>query len=318
MNCISGLNATFANKIALPGKVACISQSGALATAMLDFAFKNNVGFSAAVSIGSMLDVSLGDLIEYFGHDPDTESIVIYMESIGDASSFVAAAQSVSLTKPIIVIKAGRTPAGGLAAASHTGTLTGDDEVLDAVFKKCGLLQVETIEELFHCTEVLAKQPIPKGNRLSIVTNAGFFFIIFEKKWEFLLNLTKFCLGGPGTLSVDALSRGGGVLSQISPEIMKELNTFLPEYWSHGNPLDILGDADAKRYAKTLETVSKDPNNDAVLVILTPQAMTDPTATANVLVERYNAAKKEAIMKGEGDFIFILFFQFSIFISSKI
>ncbi len=201
-----GLNATFATTIARPGTVAFISQSGALCTAVLDWSLKENVGFSAFVSIGSMLDVSWGDLIDYFGNDPRTNSIVIYMESIGDARSFLSAAREVSLTKPIIVIKAGRTAAAAKAAASHTGSLTGSDEVLEAAFRRAGVLRVNSIADIFYMTEVLAKQPRPKGNRLCIVTNAG----------------------GPGVLATDALILGGGELAELSPETMEAFNQLLP------------------------------------------------------------------------------------------
>ena len=252
-----GINATFAAAMAYPGNVGFISQSGALCTSVLDWSFTENVGFSAFISIGSMLDVNWGDLIYYLGDDPETHSIVLYMESIGDARSFLSAAREVALTKPIIVIKAGRTE----AAASHTGALTGSDEVLEAAFRRVGVLRVNHISDIFHTVEVLAKQPRPAGKRLTILTNAG----------------------GPGVLATDALISDGGELAEISPETMQRLNEFLPGPWSHGNPIDILGDASPERYAKALEIAAQDPNSDGLLVILTPQAMTDPTATAEAL-----------------------------------
>ncbi len=261
MNPHTGLNATFASSMARPGKVGFISQSGALCTSILDWSFRENVGFSAFVSIGSMLDVGWGDLIYYLGDDPHTKSIVIYMESVGDARSFLSAAREVALTKPIIVIKAGRTQAAAKASASHTGALTGSDEVLDAAFRRCGVLRVTKISELFNMAEVLAKQPRPKGPRLTIITNAG----------------------GPGVLATDYLITTGGELAEISQDTKSSLNKILPAYWSHGNPIDILGDADPQRYTKTLEVAAKDTKSDGVLVILTPQAMTDPTRTAEEL-----------------------------------
>lgn len=189
MNPLTGLNATFASTFARRGHVGFISQSGALCTAVLDWSLQENVGFSAFVSIGSMLDVDWGDLINYLGDDPNTRSIVIYMESIGNARSFLSAAREVALTKPIIVIKAGRTTQAAQAAASHTGTLTGSDAVLDAAFRRCGVLRVEQISDLFDLAEVLAKQPQrPQGPRLTIITNAG----------------------GPGVLATDALIGTGG------------------------------------------------------------------------------------------------------------
>ncbi|MBE0625567.1 MAG: bifunctional acetate--CoA ligase family protein/GNAT family N-acetyltransferase [Burkholderiales bacterium] len=255
------LNATFASAMARPGTVGFISQSGALLTAVLDWSFRENVGFSACVSVGSMLDVDWGDLINFLGDDPHTHSIMIYMESIGNARSFISAAREVALTKPIIVIKAGRTAAAAKAAASHTGALAGSDDVLDAVFRRCGVLRVNSIADLFHMAEVLAKQPRPSGPRLTIVTNAG----------------------GPGVLATDTLIALGGELAELSAESIAALNQVLPPHWSHGNPIDILGDADPQRYAQALEIASKDPNSDGLLVALTPQAMTDPTETARRL-----------------------------------
>jgi len=255
------LNATFASAMARPGTVGFISQSGALLTAVLDWSFRENVGFSACVSVGSMLDVDWGDLINYLGDDPHTHSIMIYMESIGDARSFISAAREVALTKPIIVIKAGRTAAAAKAAASHTGALAGSDDVLDAVFRRCGVLRVNSISDLFYMAEVLAKQPRPSGPRLTIVTNAG----------------------GPGVLATDTLIAMGGELAELSAESIAALDKVLPAHWSHGNPVDILGDADPERYAQALAIATKDANSDGLLVALTPQAMTDPTETARRL-----------------------------------
>eukprot|EP00792_Barthelona_sp_PAP020_P006271 TRINITY_DN2954_c0_g1_i1.p1 TRINITY_DN2954_c0_g1~~TRINITY_DN2954_c0_g1_i1.p1 ORF type:complete len:900 (+),score=286.68 TRINITY_DN2954_c0_g1_i1:34-2700(+) len=278
MNPLSGLNATFAADMALPGKVAFLSQSGAMCTAVLDWSLKEKIGFSAFVSVGSMLDVDWGDLISYFGNDPNTEAIVIYMESIGNAKSFFAAARQVALSKPIIVIKAGATEAGSAAAASHTGTLAGSDKVLDAAFRRCGVLRVHKIADLFHMAATLAKQPRPHGNRLTIITNAG----------------------GPGVLTTDALISSGGVLSEISPETLEQLNKVLPDAWSHGNPVDILGDALPDRYADSLAICAKDPNNDGTLVILTPQDMSDPTATAQALVQYARTTDKPILASWMG------------------
>ncbi len=253
-----GLNATFAAGMARPGSVGFLSQSGALCTAILDWSFRENVGFSAFVSLGSMLDVGWGDLIYYLGDDPHTKSIVIYMESIGEARAFLSAAREVALTKPIIVIKVGRTEAAAKAAASHTGSLTGSDEVLHAAFRRVGVLRVETIGELFDMAEVLGKQPRPAGPRLAIVTNAG----------------------GPGALATDMLVTSGGSLAELSPAALNSLNELLPAPWSHGNPIDVLGDAGPDRYGKAVEIAANDSNNDGLLVILTPQAMTDAMGTA--------------------------------------
>ncbi|MGD0774647.1 MAG: bifunctional acetate--CoA ligase family protein/GNAT family N-acetyltransferase [Candidatus Solibacter sp.] len=261
MSPMSGMNATFATTVARPGSVGFISQSGALCTAVLDWSLKEMVGFSAFISVGSMVDVGWGDLIYYLGNDPKTKSIVIYMESIGNARSFLSAAREVALTKPIIIIKPGRSAAAAKAAASHTGSLTGSDEVLEAAFRRSGVLRVSTIADLFYMAEVLSKQPSPKGPRLTIVTNAG----------------------GPGVLATDALIMGGGELSELTPETMEAYSAVLPATWSHNNPVDIIGDASPERYAKALEIAAKDPNSDGMLVILTPQAMTDPTRIAEQL-----------------------------------
>jgi acetyltransferase len=264
MSPLIGLNATFAGEMAHSGGVGFISQSGALCTAILDWSLKEMVGFSAFVSIGSMLDVGWGDLIQYLGDDPHTRSIVIYMESIGDAKSFLSSAREVALSKPIVVIKPGRSEAASRAAASHTGSLTGSDEVLDAAFRRCGVLRVNSISDLFDMSEVIGRQPRPKGPKLTIITNAG----------------------GPGVLATDALVSMGGELSVLSDETIQAYNEVLPAHWSHNNPVDILGDAGPERYAKAVEIGAKDPASDGLLVILTPQAMTDPTMTAEHL-KRY-------------------------------
>src|SRR5215216_1785860 len=224
----SGLNATFSATMALPGNVAFLSQSGALLTAILDWSLRELVGFSAFVSTGSMLDVGWGDLIDYLGNDPRTQSILVYMESIGDARAFLSAAREVALSKPIIVIKPGRSEQAAKAAASHTGSLTGSDEVLDAAFRRTGVLRVQNIADLFYMAEVLAKQPRPAGPRLTILTNAG----------------------GPGVLATDALIEAGGELAQLAPQTVESLNKLLPPHWSRNNPVDILGDAGPDRYAK--------------------------------------------------------------------
>src|ERR1700730_9485319 len=261
MNPAIGLNATFAKSMPEAGNVAFLSQSGALLTAILDWSQREEVGFSSIVSTGSMLDVGWGDLIDFFGDDSATQSILLYMESVGDARSFLSAAREVALRKPIIVIKAGRTAAASKAASSHTGALTGSDEVFDAALRRCGVLRVQRISDLFHMADVLGKQPRPRGPRLTILTNAG----------------------GPGVLATDALLATGGKLASISDASLQALNQLLPLHWSHANPIDILGDAGPDRYSKALEIAVKDPNNDGLLVILAPQRMTDPAQVAEAL-----------------------------------
>jgi acetyltransferase len=208
-----------------------------------------------------MLDVDWPALIEYFGADDNTSAICIYMETVGKAKPFLEACQKVSLKKPIIVIKAGRSAAGAKAASSHTGALAGQDEVADAAFERAGVMRVVEISDLFALMELLNNQPRPKGSRLTIITNAG----------------------GPGVLTTDALSVGGGDLTPITGDSLAKFNEFLPPAWSHSNPVDVLGDATPDRFEKAVKLCVTDPNCDGILVILTPQDMTDPTATAEAL-----------------------------------
>ncbi|MBA3722717.1 MAG: bifunctional acetate--CoA ligase family protein/GNAT family N-acetyltransferase [Parachlamydiaceae bacterium] len=258
MNPNYGLNATFARGMALPGHLAFISQSGAMCTSVLDWSIKEKIGFSSFVSIGSMADVNWGTLIDYMGDDPNTHSLLLYMETVGDARSFMTAAREVALEKPIIVIKAGRSSEAAKAAASHTGSLSGSDEVFDAALERAGVLRVNNISELFSMASVLSRQPRPKGPRLTIVTNAG----------------------GPAVLATDAAVMNHAEVAALDESTVKKLDSFLPKAWSHSNPIDILGDADADRYIKTLEVLSEDSTSDGLLVILSPQDMTDPTGTA--------------------------------------
>jgi acetyltransferase len=278
MNPRTGLNATFAQANALPGNIAFLSQSGALCTAVLDWSRRENVGFSGVVSVGSMLDVNWGDLIYHYGDDAYTSSILIYMESIGDARSFLSAAREVSLRKPIIVIKPGRTEAARKAAASHTGSITGSDEVFEAAFRRCGILRVANISELFDMAEVLSKQPRPRGPRLAVVTNAG----------------------GAGVLATDALLANAGQLAVLSEETQATLNRLLPAAWSHSNPVDTLGDCSPETYVKALEVVANDPNCDAVLSILAPQGMTEPETAAGQLRKAAETIKKPVLASWMG------------------
>jgi acetyltransferase len=278
MNPRFGLNATFAQTIARPGNVAFLSQSGALLTAILDWSLGEQVGFSGFVSTGSMLDVGWGDLIDYFGDDPATQSILIYMESIGDARAFLSAAREVTLVKPIIVLKAGRSDAASMAAASHTGALTGSDDVLEAAFRRAGVLRVNSISDLFYAAEVLSKQPRPRGPKLTILTNAG----------------------GPGVLATDTLIASGGELATLSKQSLDALGRFLPAHWSHGNPIDILGDADPERYQRAAEIALADPNSDGLLVILAPQGMTNPAEVAERLRPHAHAHGKPLLASWMG------------------
>ncbi len=259
----SRLNATFISKMPKPGNIAFISQSGALGTAILDWALHENIGFSNFVSIGSMIDVDFGDLIDYFGTDPKTKSILMYVEGLSDARKFMSAARHFARTKPIIVVKAGKFSESAKAAASHTGSLTGEDNIYDAAFKRAGVVRVDEIADLFNCAEVLGTQPLPKGPNLAIITNAG----------------------GPGVMATDALIARGGKVAKLSPKTMETLNSVLPPFWSRGNPIDILGDAHADRYKAVLEACLDDENVDGLLVIYTPQAVSEPVEIAKSITE---------------------------------
>ncbi len=255
------MNVSFAAAMPKKGNVAFISQSGALCTSALDWAIEQKVGFSYFVSIGNTMDVGFGDLIDYFGKDPNTKSIVLYVESIAKGREFMTAARAFARKKPIIVYKAGRYPESAKAAASHTGAMASEDNVYDAAFERAGMARVYDIGDIFDFTDLIARRSIPKGSKLAIVTNAG----------------------GPGVMATDKLISLGGSLVTLSNDTMKKLDENLPPFWSHGNPVDVIGDATPQRFAIATEIVLGDPNVDAVLAILTPQAMTDPTETANAL-----------------------------------
>lgn len=264
------LNASFAAAIPPDGHVAFISQSGALCTSVLDWAIEEGIGFSYFVSIGNMVDVNFGDLIDYFGQDERTRSIILYVESITAARQFMSAARAFARTKPIVVYKAGRFAESARAASSHTGAMAGEDAVYDAAFRRAGAVRVYEISDIFDTAELLARVRPPLGARLAIVTNAG----------------------GPGVMATDALIARRGQLAELAPETLERLNQVLPPVWSHGNPVDLLGDASPERYAKAVEIVLGDPNVDAVLVILTPQAMTHPTGTAQAVAEVARRVRK--------------------------
>ncbi len=252
------MNASFAAGMPRPGNIAFISQSGALCTSVLDWAMEGKIGFSQFVSIGNSLDVEFGDLIDYFGDDEQTHCIILYIESIQNPRKFMTAARAFARKKPIIVYKAGRFPESAQVAASHTGAMASEDAVYDAAFQRAGLARVYEIGDIFSVAEMIGRGKFPQGPRLGIITNAG----------------------GPGVMATDALIAANGVLARLSDETITLLNENLPAYWSHGNPVDVLGDARAKRIAKATQIVLADPGVDAVLVILTPQAMTNPNATA--------------------------------------
>jgi|WetSurMetagenome_2_1015567.scaffolds.fasta_scaffold01402_5 acetyltransferase len=272
------LNASFANKMALPGHIAFISQSGALCTAILDWSLKNNVGFSHFVSIGSNIDISFHDLIDYFGDDPNTDSILIYMESLREARKFMSAARAFSRQKPIVVLKVGRTEAGSQAAKSHTGAITGNDSVYDAAFERAGIIRVDGALDLFHVAKILAMQKRPADNRVAVITNAG----------------------GPGVIAADRLALHNERLAALSHATVTALKKFLPSAASTANPVDILGDADPLRYRQAVELCLADPNVDAALIILTPQEMTSPTDVARQIVSIKNKTGKTMLASWMG------------------
>jgi len=259
----AGLNATFADKMPKAGNITFVSQSGALCTAILDLSLHENIGFSNFVSLGSMIDVDFGDLIDYFGTDPKTRSVLLYIEGLTDAREFMSAARHFARTKPIIVVKAGRFAESAKAVASHTGSLTGEDMVYDAAFRRAGVVRVEEIEDLFNCAEVLGMQPLPRGPNLAVVSNAG----------------------GPGVMAADAVIAKGGKLAKLSEETMKRLDEVLPRYWSRGNPIDILGDAKEDRYEAVVEACFEDESVDGLLIVYTPQGIAKPEKVAKTIVE---------------------------------
>jgi acetyltransferase len=273
------LNASFSRKMPYKGGMAFISQSGALCSAVLDWSVKEHVGFSYFVSVGEMADIGFHDLIDYFGNDVDTKAILIYMETLTQARSFMSAARSFARTKPIIVLKVGRSQEGAKAALYHTGSITGNNQIFDAAFKRAGVLRVGSITELFDCAKNLSMQRRPTGDRLAIITNAG----------------------GPGVIATDALIDQKGNLADLSPETLEYLNENMPRFWSRGNPIDLLADADALRYRKALKSCLRDQNVDGILAILTPQAMTDAAAVARELVEIIKDSYKTVLASFMGE-----------------
>lgn len=270
-----GLNASFAHTRALPGELAFISQSGALCTSVLDWALSKGIGFSHFVSLGDELDVDFGDLLDCLGSNPSTQAILLYIESITDARKFMSAARASARNKPILAIKAGRQQEGARAAASHTGALTGSEEVYDAAFKRAGILRVYEIDELFDAVETLGRAKPFKGDRLAILTNGG----------------------GPAVMATDVLVAGGGHLAQLSQDTVQQLDSVLPPTWSKRNPVDIIGDASGERYAKALHILVKDPGIDALLVSHAPTAIVSSQEAAQAIVSSiHNSSSNKNIL----------------------
>jgi len=264
------LNATFATKAPLPGKVAFMSQSGALCTAVLGWSEENHLGFSRFISLGNKMDLSESDLLVALEQDANTSVIAAYLEGVADGESFLDVTARVSRSKPVIIFKAGVTQAGAKAVSSHTGTLAGSENAYVAAFHKCGALRAETVEDLFMLAQGFSSQPPPAGPRVCVVTNAG----------------------GPGIITSDALERAGLSLASLSEETAKKLRDGLPEAASVYNPVDVLGDASAERYRLAIEHALADPGVDSLIIILTPQAMTRASDTARAVVECAGGASK--------------------------
>jgi acetyltransferase len=245
------LNASFAAHMPAAGNLALISQSGAIAAGMVDWAAQRGVGFSGIASIGDQLDVDIADLLDYFALDRETHAILLYIEAIKDARKFMSAARAAARIKPVVVVKSGRMAQGAKAAATHTGALAGSDEVYDAAFRRAGILRVSDLRELFDCAETLGRVESPPGKRLAILTNGG----------------------GIGVLAIDRLAELGGIPAAIEPAVRERLDAVLPPAWSRSNPVDIVGDADAARYAAALKVLLADPGNDAILVMNVPTAI---------------------------------------------
>ena len=259
-----GLNATFSKNQAQPGHIALVSQSGALCTAVLDWAESNEVGFSLVASTGDAADLDFGELLDYLATDPHTQSILLYIEGIAHSRRFISGLKKAARMKPVILLKSGRMPEGTQAAVSHTGALVGADDVFNAAIERAGVVRAITINQLFAAAKVLTHKIRLKGNRLAILTNGG----------------------GPGVMATDRAAELGIAMPKPGEASIEQLNAVLPLHWSHGNPIDILGDATAERYGQALEVCLKDDLYDAVLVLLTPQAMTDQTAIAESIVEQ--------------------------------
>jgi acetyltransferase len=268
-----GLNATFARGAALPGSLGLVAQSGAVCTAMLDWARPNKVGFSSVVSLGGSTDVDFGEIIDYLIEDPKTEHILLYIEGVRSARRFVSALRAAARVKPVIVMKVGRHPAGSRAAVSHTGAIVGLDDVFDAVVKRAGVVRVTTIGQMVAAAQALAVHVRPQGDRLAVVTNGG----------------------GPGVMAADRAADLGIALAQLAESTVAALKPVLPAHWSHGNPLDLIGDADAARYRAAVSACLADEGVDGVLAILTPQAMTEPTAAAQAVIDAAKGSSKPVL-----------------------
>ena len=274
-----GMNATFGKNDALPGSMALVSQSGALCTAILDWAETRGIGFSAIASLGDAANIDFGDILDYLAQDPETKSILLYIEGIKDARRFMSGLRVAARMKPVVVIKAGRHSAGSKAATTHTGALIGDDDVFEAALERAGVVRALSISQLFAAAELLSSSNRVGGNRLAIVTNGG----------------------GPGVMATDRAADLGVELAELSEKTIKTLDDNLPPHWSKGNPVDLLGDANDATYEMGVRTCLEDKEVDGVLVMLTPQAMTDPEACAKAVIKAKAKSKKQVLACWMGD-----------------
>ncbi|NIA53004.1 bifunctional acetate--CoA ligase family protein/GNAT family N-acetyltransferase [Massilia sp. TW-1] len=268
-----GLNASFAPVAALPGRLAFVAQSGALVTAVLDWARTRRIGFSCFVSLGDGSDVDFGDLLDYLAGDPGTDAILLYAESVRQARKFMSAARGAARAKPTVIVKAGRVAEAAHAAFSHTGALAGSDIVYDAALRRAGMLRVYSTGELFDAVAILAQARRPAGPRLAILTNGG----------------------GPGVMATDALVAGGGTLAQLAPATLAHLSDHLPATWSHGNPVDVIGDAPVERYVMALRALLDEPGADAALLIHAPTAIVPSADIARALLPLLRAAERPVL-----------------------
>ncbi|MEN8041683.1 MAG: CoA-binding protein, partial [Actinomycetota bacterium] len=273
-----GLNATFGNNSAAQGGIALVSQSGALCTAMLDWAEGRDIGFSAVVSTGIAADVDFGHILDYLASDPQTRSIILYIEGLQDSRRFMSGLRAAARAKPVIVIKAGRHSEGAAASMSHTGALVGGDEAFTAALNRSGVVRVETISQVFAAAGTLSSRYASSGDRIAIITNGG----------------------GPAVLAADHVPEVGLKLANLSEDAIKSLDAVLPDTWSRNNPVDIIGDAPPDRYRDAVDICLKDPEVDGVLVILTPQAMTRPLDAANAIIDAAERNKKPIVTSWMG------------------
>ncbi|MCW1296865.1 MAG: CoA-binding protein [Candidatus Parvarchaeota archaeon] len=264
------LNTTFFDKIPKVGKMAFISQSGALGVAILDWATKENFGFSKFISIGNAVDIGFSELLNYIKNDEETKVIGLYIESLKDGREFIDACKNTAKEKEIIVLKAGKGEAGKRAAFSHTASMAGSDDVYNAVFKQCGVIRVEKVEDLFELSLILQMNKRINGNKVLIITNGG----------------------GPGVITTDAFESYGFDVVKLPENVIKQINNVLPEHWSHNNPIDVVGDAQADRYRSVFNIIKNENFYDFLVCILTPQAMTQPEETARALVTLNNEINK--------------------------